>query len=547
MLKELHIQNFALIESLDLNFSNGFSVFTGETGSGKSIILGALNLILGERADYGVIRYANKKTIVEAVFSIQKLTLEDFFTENDLDYAEEVFIRREIASNGKSRAFINDTPVSLNVLNELTSQLIKIHSQYHTYALKSKKFQMDLIDGLAGVQLTEYQRDFKRWKQTLTEINQLENQISQAVKEADYVRFQIEELQSLNLEQVDYEVFEKQLTQLENATEIIQQLNNITQVLDSESGVLPLLRGLNSSLLKVGNLHPKLNEQQERIQSVIAELKDINEDASDTVDTIAIDEEKQYEIAQLLDNYNRQIKKHQVANQEELKKVLHQFLSENSSSEKMEERLKQIKEECEQLFLKLSKQAQEIHTTRLNAKADIEKNIATLLMQLKLADARVVVELTTTEDLREDGCSEIALLFTSNKGSELKPIEKAASGGELSRLMLSIERLLSESRNLPTLILDEIDTGVSGEVALKIGQMLGEMGENMQLFAITHLPQVAARGQQHFKVHKKEVDNVTNTYVLPLDKEERLLEIAGLMSGENISAAAIENAKILMQ
>ena len=538
MLSRLHIRNFALIESIDLNFSNGFTVFTGETGSGKSIILGALNLILGERADYSVIRDSQKKTVAEAVFEIKELDLQSFFEENDLDYSDEVVVRREIAAGGKSRAFINDTPVQLSILNQLVSQLIKIHSQYHTYTLKSRKFQMDLVDGLIGLNLKSYQEKFKSWKQLKIKIRELEDQLNQSAKEADYIQFQIEELNSLRLNENNFEALEKQLEQLENATEIIQQFALVNSAVEGEYGVLSPLSTLKSQLAKVTGLHPKFEEFESRIQSLIIELKDINDEATDVAASVSVDEERQAVISSQLDFYNRQLRKHQVNSQAELKKILEQFLSESSSSERLEKELNSFKAEYERLTSELNQLAENIHRDRLSGKPVIERQAEELLEQLKLPGAKMVIRI---------GCSEIELLFTSNKGSEPKPIEKAASGGELSRLMLSLERLLSAKKKLPTLILDEIDTGVSGEVALKMGQMLGEMGKNMQLFSITHLPQVAARGQHQFKVYKTEENGVTKTFVKELTHEERLNEIAGLMSGDKISDAAIENAKILMQ
>jgi DNA repair protein RecN (Recombination protein N) len=547
MLKELHIRNFALIESLDLNFSNGFTVFTGETGSGKSIILGALNLIRGERADYSVIRDESQKTSVEAVFEIEGLNLESFFQQNDLDFQNETIIRREIASNGKSRAFVNDTPVSLTILNDLTFHLIKIHSQFHTYALKSKKFQLELIDGLAGISLANYQGKYKEWKALNVTITSLEKALHQAAKDADYINFQLTELNELQLDSLNYSDLEQKLTQLENAKEIIHYFSLVDHAVENENGVLSPLNSLASQLQRGSSLHPKLAEIQQRVQGVIAEIKDIHEESVDALDTVSIDEEKQVELAQKLDVYNRQLKKHQAINQEELMRVLAEFSLQNSSTEEMQKAVEEAKEKYKKLTLELEQLAQEIHLQREQVRSTIELQIAELLDKLKLVGARMVVELTKLTTLNEFGCTEIELLFTSNKGSEPKAIEKAASGGELSRLMLSIERLLSAKKNLPTLLLDEIDTGVSGEVALKMGQMLGEMGQNMQLFSITHLPQVAARGQHHFKVFKKESNNVTKTFVTNLTHEERLVEIASLMSGENVSEVAIENAKLLMK
>lgn len=547
MLSKLHIRNFALIEAVELDFSDGFTVFTGETGSGKSIILGALNLILGERADYSVIRNKNAKTVVEAHFHLNEKKYFNFFKEQDLDYSDETIIRREISAAGKSRAFINDTPVDLATLNALSSQLVKIHSQYHTYALKSKKFQMQLIDELAQVALEEYQKSFKDWKKLQLRIQELEEQLNQSLKDADYIQFQLEELEQLQLFDTDFEAIEMQLSQLENATEIIQQLVAVDTALDGEYGVLTSLNSLYTQLNRSRNLHPKIEELADRVHSTIVELKDIGDEATESGSSISIDEETQTILAGKLDLYNRQLKKHNVLTQSELKAIAESYRNFSTSTENLEQELAEAKNTYQKLSTTLWEVAAKIHAHRMEKKSAIEEAIVFHLEQLKLNGARVEIRLHKTEELTETGCSSVELYFTSNKGSEPKPIDKAASGGELSRLMLTLERLLSEKTELATLILDEIDTGVSGEVALKMGQMLGEMGTNMQLFSITHLPQVAAKGKEHFKVYKAEENNQTLTFVKKLNEQERLNEIAGLMSGETINEAAIENAKILMQ
>jgi len=395
MLSRLHIRNFALIESIDLNFSNGFTVFTGETGSGKSIILGALNLILGERADYSVIRDSQKKTVAEAVFEIKELDLQSFFEENDLDYSDEVVVRREIAAGGKSRAFINDTPVQLSILNQLVSQLIKIHSQYHTYTLKSRKFQMDLVDGLIGLNLKSYQEKFKSWKQLKIKIRELEDQLNQSAKEADYIQFQIEELNSLRLNENNFEALEKQLEQLENATEIIQQFALVNSAVEGEYGVLSPLSTLKSQLAKVTGLHPKFEEFESRIQSLIIELKDINDEATDVAASVSVDEERQAVISSQLDFYNRQLRKHQVNSQAELKKILEQFLSESSSSERLEKELNSFKAEYERLTSELNQLAENIHRDRLSGKPVIERQAEELLEQLKLPGAKMVIRIAS--------------------------------------------------------------------------------------------------------------------------------------------------------
>lgn len=548
MLVKLHIRNFALINAIDLNFNKGFTVFTGETGSGKSIILGALNLILGDRADTGVIRNTDEKAIVEAIFDIQNLNLESFFEQNDLDYAAETVIRREVGLSGKSRAFINDTPVQLSVLNALTSQLIKIHSQYHTYALKSQKFQLNILDSLVGLndEVAVYQKTFSSWKKLRQQVSVLEQQLLTAKKEADYVQFQLDELETIDLFSNDFEALEVQLNQQENATEILTQISQASQFIESENGLLDGLNSFRSILNKNARLHPVFDSSEKRIQSVIIEIKDIQEEISQIADEVSFDEEKLAILNEKMDSYNRLLTKHQVRNQEELKTVYESFKEQSSNTAELESKLEQAKSDLAKIELLIAKQAEQLHTARLKGKQNIEKLLEEQLERLKLVGAQVIFDLEKQEQYTEFGVTNLSLLFTSNKGSNPKPIEKAASGGELSRLMLSIERLMSEKQKLPTLMLDEIDTGVSGDVANKMGAMLGEMGKNMQMFTITHLPQVAAKGMMHYKVFKQEEDGVTQTFVKELNEEERVHEIASLMSGEQITDAALETAKNLM-
>lgn len=547
MLRELHIRNFALIESVDLLFAKGFTVFTGETGSGKSIILGALNLILGERADYTVIRNQEEKTVVEAVFSLDNKLFGNFFQINDLDFLPETIIRREINAKGKTRAFINDTPVQLNVLQNLTSQLLKIHSQYHTYSLKNKDFQLNLLDNLSHINTEGFQLLYKEWNYLKREIHSKEEQLLHFTKEADYINFQLEELKNAKLDVLHYEAIEQELTQLQNAGEILQQFSNIEHTLEDEQGVIALLNILRNQLNKSASLHTKLSESKERLDSVILELKDISNGVTESSERLTLDPETQQLLTEQVNLFNKLLQKHQVSTQEELIEIRDQYAQQSDSNISLEEELLQLKNQFSQLEKSLYEEADQLHQQRLSAKPLIEKELISLLGQLKLENSKVDIQLRKTEVLNELGQSEVSILFSPNKGVEPKPIDKTASGGELSRFMLCLERMLSEKMALPTLILDEIDTGVSGDVALKMGQMLNEMGKNMQLFAITHLPQVAAKGQNHFKVFKEERGKETKTFVSNLTYDERLLEIAGLMSGEEVNDAAIANAKILMQ
>lgn len=546
MLTALTIRNFALIDHLELHFSKGFTVFTGETGSGKSIILGALHLIMGERADYDVIRDNSSKSVVEATFRIEKNDFSFFFDENNIDFFEETIIRREIYPSGKSRAFVNDTPVQLNILQKLSSRLVKIHSQYQTYSLKSKRFQLQLIDDLSGIELHAYQQEFHKWKHLQQKVHIVKEQLSEAEKQMDYIQFQIEELEQLQLDKYNYSELESQLRLLENATEIIRLFNVTNLCLSSENGIIYQLNNLSSQLLKSNQLHPELKNLSERLHSIIMELKDMDETAVNTAENLEIPLDEKEVLMAKTDAFNRMLQKHRCDNQADLQSLLVDFQNKNTSTEETKEDYHRLQKQLKEQVIKVKEMAIEIHQERQLHTGGIIQQIVMQLKELKLPDAQLSIQVQPLEELNEYGASDVEIYFTSNKGSELKPITKAASGGELSRLMLVLEKLLSEKKELPTLLLDEIDTGVSGEVALKMGNILKEMGENMQLFTITHLPQVAAKGQHHLKVYKEELSGRTITSVRPLSTEERFVEIASLMSGEEINEAAIENAKILM-
>ncbi|WP_107037678.1 DNA repair protein RecN [Brumimicrobium mesophilum] len=545
MLNRLSVKNFALIENAQIELESGFTVITGETGSGKSILLGALKLILGERADYSVIRDVEKKTIVEAVFKINEKAYADFFKLNDLDLESETIIRREIHAKGKSRAFINDTPVQLNVLKELTQGLIHIHSQHHTLALKDTAFQRSILDVIAenSSTLSDLKSVYSSARKLKKEIKRLEESKSKLELEHEFNSFQLDELVKLNLTQQDYESIEKevergeQFEEIKSAYQIISHLVN-----DDDEGVISIL----SKLIKNANVNdPKVGELIERIQSVRLELNDIAAIAEDDLSEMTLEPETLNSYINKLDAYNSAMRKHNLNSQSELLDLFNSLVKEVEDSGHIDERIEEMNAELQIVNTKALKYAEVLSASRKKVAKKLEKEVAELLNQLKLVGATIRFDFEPIE-LGEFGTDNISLYFAPNKGMTPQIIEKSASGGELSRLMLVIQYLLSQKQQLPTVIFDEIDTGVSGEVAQKIGDHLKKMGETMQLMAITHLPQVASKGTHHILVKKQDEEGITKTYLNRIENDQRVEEIAKLMSGSKINEAALMNAKNLM-
>jgi DNA repair protein RecN (Recombination protein N) len=547
MLSILRISNFALIDYLELNLSNGFSVITGETGSGKSILLHALNLILGERADFSVIGPENTKCFVEAEFQIGE-SFSDFFESNDLDFSPLVFVRREINTQGKSRAFINDTPVSLSILREFSSRMVIIHSQYNTLELKEKEFQLDVLDCLAGLktELKNYQEKYQNWRRHKNELEKLKTEFLNQSKLLDYNQFQLNELLELNLHLIDYTKMEVELNEIENAEELKSIFHQISESLASESGVYSQIASLKSSLDRVRINSSKLAELKLRIQSLLPELKDITEEADQFLEELSVNPQRQEELTNALDQYNRVISKHQKRTQQELLEYQSELENMVDHSGDLQEKIEKLEITVQQEFDDATILAGVLHSKRVNAVHSISISIQTILSELNLKDTLLLFQLRDSGHLNLLGTTEIDLLFSANKGIAPISIEKAASGGELSRVMLALQKLISEKRQLPTMIFDEIDTGVSGEVAHKMASLLGSMSSQTQLVAITHLPQVAAKAKQHAKVSKFQKGDRVISKVQWLNETEKIEEIARLMSGEKITDAAIQTAKNLI-
>ena len=545
MLKLLRIDNFVLIDRVELVLDKGFTVITGETGSGKSILLAAINLLLGERADFSVIGKKSTKSFVEASFNMEDRFI-DFFTANDLDQQQDILIRREIVKDGKSRAFINDTPVQLAKLKELTSLLLSVNSQFNTFDLRSSSYQMELYDDMADTtsMRMKFSHDFLAWKANCQVIRKLEEKRNLENSQKDYTQFLLDELSQLDLKNTDYSIYESALSRIENADsirEVALQMSHLSE----DNGPYSTLSTLLSKIEKISLSDAKMTQFAAQLKAVLIELKEMMNEAEELVNDIEIDPEAHRMMLAKIDEFNRQLNKHRFTHQSQLVELENQLKDTTQESEQLDSELELLLIENESVHKKLVGLSQLLHENRIKAAKGIENSIKDCLQELKLSDTEINFQLSVSE-LKENGASDLSILFSANKGMVMTPIEKAASGGEMSRVMLALQKIISDKRKLPTVLFDEIDTGVSGEVAQKIGLLLRAMGENMQLIAISHLPQVAAKANNHFKVEKDSDGTSTKTYVKRLENEEVAIEIARLMSGEVITSEAILTAKNLM-
>lgn len=549
MLNRIFIQNFALIDQLEIHLQKGLQVITGETGAGKSIILGALRLIMGERADLKNFADLESKSIVETEFKISK-NLQDFFTENDLDFDENTIIRREILPSGKSRAFVNDVPVTLDILKELSEKLVDIHSQFETSNLFSEAYQFKIIDGLSENKnlIENYQKDFSELLKLKKEVEKLKNQLSEGNKESDYKQFLLEELEAANLENVNYELLQSQISLAENKGTISELLAQIFARTDQdEVGVFDSLYDIKNKLNKIAELSLQFSEINQRFEENYIELKDTLFQLQNEAENIDTNSEDLLALQEQNDRINALLLKHKVSEIDDLLQLKNELSAEQSSFVDLETKISSLEKEIISLENSLEKQTKVLTKNREKAIPVFKNKIENLLQQLGLEKAKVEVELTSTKDFVLFGKEKIQLLFQANSGFPLKPIQSAISGGERSRVMLAIKKLMAENAELPTLILDEIDTGVSGRIADEIGNVMQEMSENMQLIVITHLAQVAAKGNNNYKVLKSDIAGKTQTQIVSLNQEEKLTEIAQLLSGSKITDAAILQAKELMR
>ena len=549
MLSRIFIQNFALIDSLEITLNKGLQVITGETGAGKSIILGALRLILGERADVKSIQSSETKSVVEAEFIVND-HFKSFFEENDLDFDINTVIRREILPTGKSRAFINDVPVTLETLKILSSKLIDIHSQFETSNLFDEEYQFKMIDGLSKNKtlIFNYQEDFFAYKKLVKELADYKIQLSEGNKENDYKNFLLEELTELNLDEFDLEDIQNQLSRQENAETIVENLSLIFTKMDQEEiGVLDSLLDIKNKLAKVAALSHQYSKLNQRFEENFVELKDLVFDLQNEAENMETSPETLVDLTVQLNKMNALFLKHKVNSVAELIEIRDQLEREQTGFADLENVISKLEKKIETASEKLEKTAAILSENRKKSIPNFVKKTEQLLHQLGLEKAKIEIQLTPLENLSAFGKEHIQLLFQANSGFPLKPIQTAISGGERSRVMLSIKKLMAENAELPTLILDEIDTGVSGKVAEEIGNVMKEMSENMQLIVITHLAQVAAKGNNNYKVLKREISGKTQSTIIPLDQEEKLQEIAQLLSGSKITEAAISQAKELMK
>ena len=548
MLNRIFIQNFALIDQLEINLQRGLQVITGETGAGKSIILGALRLIMGERADLKNFADLEAKSIVEAEFKISN-NLQPFFIENDLDFDENTIIRREILPSGKSRAFVNDVPVTLDILKELSEKLVDIHSQFETSNLFSEAYQFKIIDGLSENKnlIENYQKDFSELLKLKKEVEKLKNQLSEGNKESDYKQFLLEELEAANLENVNYELLQSQISLAENKGTISELLAQIFARTDQdEVGVFDSLYDIKNKLNKIAELSLQFSEINQRFEENYIELKDTLFQLQNEAENIDTNSEDLLALQEQNDRINALFLKHKVSEIDDLLQLKNELSAEQSSFVDLETKISSLEKEIISLENSLEKQTKVLTKNREKAIPIFKNKIESLLQQLGLEKAKVEVELTSTKDFVQFGKEKIQLLFQANSGFPLKPIQTAISGGERSRVMLAVKKIMAENSELPTLILDEIDTGVSGRIADEIGKMMQEMAENMQLIVITHLAQVAAKGNNNYKVKKSDIEGKTQTQIVSLNQEEKLTEIAQLLSGSKITDAAILQAKELM-
>ncbi|MBO9693199.1 AAA family ATPase [Chryseobacterium sp.] len=548
MLSRIYIKNFALIDTLEVSLKNGLQVITGETGAGKSIILGALRLILGERADVKSIAKADEKSVVETEFSLNN-QFKKFFIENDLDYEHQTIIRREILPSGKSRAFINDVPVTLDILRELSSQLIDIHSQFETSNLFTSEYQFKIIDGLSDNKkiIEEYQQEFSDFQNLKLQLKKLKTQLSETNKESDYKEFLLNELEELKLDDVDYEDIQNQLSVQENAGMISE---NISQILSrfhqEEIGILSFFNEATNKLSRISGVSASFAELDERLETSFVELKDIISELEHQAEKVEINPENLIYLTDLNNKINALFLKHNVSDLNELIEIRNQLAGDQKGASELESQIEETEKNISQKEKTLQGLAAKLSKNRHKNVPVFIKKAESLLKKLGLEKAKVDIELQDADEFNQFGKENIQLLFQANSGFPLKPIQTAISGGERSRVMLAVKKIIAESDELPTLILDEIDTGVSGKVAEEIGNLMREMSEDMQLIVISHLAQVAAKGNDNYKVVKQDVSGRTQSTIIPLNSEEKLNEIAQLLSGSKITEAALAQAKELI-
>ena len=549
MLSKLSIKNYALIDRLDVSFASGFTCITGETGAGKSILLGGLSLVLGKRADLSTLRNKDEKCIIESEFEIKNYHLSLFFAENDLDYEDTTIIRREILPSGKSRAFINDTPVNLDVLSRLGGRLIDIHSQHQTLQLAENEFQFKVIDSLANNKqlLIDYSNFLKAYQNTSKELQQLIDFQSSAIKEHEYNSFLLNELEGTHLQDGLLEQLEEQYQQLSNVETIVEQLSKGHQLLnDDQVGILNLLSDLKQVANKLSSFGTSYDALDKRIQSIFIEMDDVGSELQALLENADMN-------PQLLDEVNTKLqllydlqKKHGVKEISELLQIKEELTAKVDATENIESNIAEKQAELDQRELELNKLATSISKKREKVIPSLKSQLEAQLSLLGMPSAQFKIELSPSKEFKAIGKDELSFLFSANKGTDFGDLKKMASGGELSRIMLTIKSILANYESLPTMMFDEIDTGVSGDISNRMGDIMQAMSNSMQIFSITHLPQVASKGDHHFKVYKEDNNNYTQTNMKELSQDERVVELAEMLGGKELSDSAMAHARQLL-
>ncbi len=549
MLKSLFISNYALIDKIEIDFESGFSVITGETGAGKSIILGALSLVLGQRSDLSVLKDQEKKSVIEAAFNIKDYGLESLFVDEEVDFEEETIIRREILSSGKSRAFVNDTPVTLNFLKSISAKLIDVHSQHQNLLLGDYRFQLNVVDAVANNQSlrVDYGVKYKEYKALVTKKKHLEDENQRLQSDTEYIRFQHEQLSQLKLKEGEQEELETEREELAHAEDIKSGLYGAVQLLNGDVAVLNNLKEAIKYIEKISKFVSTGEEWLNRLQSASIELEDIYSELESKEESIEFDPTRLDTVSVRLNEIYSLQQKHKVDSVAKLLGIQHKFSEQLDKVASFDEEIEELNKTIEICKDELGKYAKALTESRKKVFKDIESTISGQLKELGMPNAQLVVNYNKLNDFSEIGIDDINFLFSANKQGQLAEIPKVASGGEMSRVMLCIKALLSASKGLPTIIFDEIDTGVSGEVADKMGQIMQQMAANIQVLSITHLPQIAVKGKQHYKVFKSDTADATHTSIEVLSYDDRIKEVAKMLSGSSLTEAALTNAEDLLE
>ena len=549
MLKNLSIKNYALIDDLNVDFNNGLTIITGETGAGKSILINALSLLLGKRSDSSSINNLNKKCIVEATFDLANYNLKNIFADNNLDYDTDTIIRREILPSGKSRAFVNDSPVVLNQLSSISQYIIDIHSQHQNLDLVNIDFQFDVIDSVSNNYklLKEYKVKFLKYKNYKSELKLLKNSKLELSKAYDYNNHLLEEINNLNVSDISLDDLENSYKELSNFEDIKSDLNLSSSILnDNEHGVISLMSKLNLNLKNLSSKSNSFLSLYNRLNSIYIDLDDISNDIQASNDRLTNSPVELSEIGDLLSKINNVLRKHSVDNLNDLIIVQSDLTTKVSQSNNIDNEINTLNSSIKIMESELLVLSKQLNSNRVNVIPSLVKNLKQILGDLGMSSAQFLIEISPVEDFLFNGMDKLEFKFSANKGSDFKLLKHSASGGEISRIMLAIKSIIANYKKLPTLMFDEIDTGVSGEVSNKIGDIMQEMSSRMQIFTITHLPQIAAKGESHFKVFKTEMDNSTTTNLIKLNNQDRIVEIAKMLEGDNISNSAVAHAKQLL-